>query len=67
MAELVWDWGVTGRARHAGVFLLPDPGILPIAEAARLVDELPRSAGPLDNHLWAWKLTAGGQEIEVEA
>lgn len=68
-AWLSWsrEWQVADRVRHPGLLFLPDPGILHIADAARLVNELLATGATLVNRLWAWKPTTGWQEIEVDA
>ena len=57
------DWGVADRARHPGILLLPDPGLLPVADAARLVAELLAGVDTVENRLFAWKMATGWREI----
>lgn len=61
------DWGVQDRSRHAGILRLPDPGILPIADAARAVIDLLMRIDSVENRLFVWLTTSGWQEFTVGA
>ena len=57
------DWGVSDRVRHPGILILPDPGLLPVADAARVVDELLTDTGTVENRLFQWKVSTGWHAI----
>ena len=60
------DWSVADRAHHAGILLLPDPGVLPTIEAARVIGELLARACALGNRLFVWEVASGWHEITVD-
>jgi hypothetical protein len=59
------DWGVQDRIRHAGILRLPDPGILPVPDATRVVIDLLKRIEAVENRLFVWLTTSGWQEITV--
>ena len=60
------DWSVADRAHHAGILLLPDLGVLPTIEAARVIGELLARACTLGNRLFVWEVASGWHEITVD-
>lgn len=48
------DWGVAGRAHHAGILLLPQPPILAAERAAYLLDQFVRDRVVATNRFFAW-------------
>lgn len=59
------DWEVIDAVRHAGILLLPDPGFLAIADAARAVDALLRSGTRFGNRLLALTPRLDWREITI--
>jgi len=53
------EWGVAGRANHAGSLLLPQPPILAADRAADLLDRFGRDRGVVTNRFFAWSLEGG--------
>ena len=59
------EWGVHQLARHPGILGLPDPGLLAVSDAARIVDELFRSGEAVENRLLVRRRFTGWREIVV--
>jgi predicted nuclease of predicted toxin-antitoxin system len=57
------DWGVGASARHPGILLVPDSGVLPVAEAARVAHELVNATTSVENQLLVWTRAKGWREI----
>jgi len=60
------DWSVADRVHHAGILLVPDPGVLPNADAARVIHELLSRTDDVRNRLFAWDVALGWQELLAE-
>lgn len=62
MARWSADWNVADPARHAAILLVPDPGVLPNASTAHVIDQLVSSAADVGNRLFSWDVNSGWQE-----
>ena len=60
------DWNVVGRARHAGILLVPDPGVLSNASTTHVIHQLLSGSAEIENRLFAWDVQLGWQEIVVD-
>ena len=53
------DWGVSDRARHGGILILPQPPLLVADRAALLLDQLVRDEPSIANRFFAWNHATG--------
>jgi len=62
-AWLTWtrDWGLVD-ARHPGILVIPDPGLLSVEDAARVLDEAFREQGAMENRLLTYSARHGWQD-----
>jgi hypothetical protein len=56
------DWGIDLARRHAGILVIPEPGFLTNAEAARLIEQLAAAEQSLANRLFIYKAKVGWTE-----